>query len=1006
MLRPNMNLRVGYANVRGLSPAAWEACHQLLNTHFDYLFLAETWFVNHRLYSRDRRFIAASTPAPKNLHGRPRGGIYLLGSCHARSKVGQVQVTEYSITFSYGKQAVTGVYFPPTTLTSTGITSLLDSLKTSTVILGDINTRFRDPLHQAGDPGPPERLQVWMDFLTKTDYQHLKPAHGRQKLTTDHCFVQSSQVCRLELLDNASLKIPTDHKYTLHLTLGHREDLEESLQESKRFRVSQLSNPDKRSAILDLISRSNPAFTASESIDEMNTKLVHVCQQVQEQTIGRATSSPTRTRQSQKVYVHEQTVTASIRLYKSASQSSEENNVIFPTAEAADKGIDAAAENLAIFQERWSGQPFQARPTEGGAGEVISWTRDQVVEEIQKQEADKCCGADGTHIRFLKAVQDTAIITWLGQLYNRCLAEGQTPRAWNESAIFLLTKDVSKKRDAKNLRPISIICIFRKVFERLLLLQAQNQPWARLHPAQAGFRRSYSTYSNAAVVHALLSSKSRSTALFLDFKSAFDVVDHQRLDAKLAGKGCPETIRSLIQNLMFRHLKSRILINGRVTDWFPRSRGALQGSPLSPWLFNLFVDDLLYQVNEHAPGIPLCLFYADDGVIVTDSKTNLAQLLRIVEDWTVENAIFLNPAKCAVVTSGANLPALRVYGQEIPRVESYTYLGFPVTANGIDFQKHLEQRMQAAIGRATWLGMQSDSWGPAHRLRVYKQFLAPMFEYGAPLVWAWARENEEAFHLATARFKELMAWVSNTSDARWMVTANLCGISSLPTRFQRLSTAYQFILERMGTNTPLQKLLSQANPSSSLWSFTRHLGEDRHYSRFKATSSLQPTIRTALSRFLKAELHHAIRTESLQSHLTSIIPVESRKAPGLLLADISLAAPVSAQGRLLQYRRGAFMYNYTCACSPESRFRRGHEDCGVLHHLVQLSRPEQRQKQEMKSSLCLSKTKFTNLDFLLNTGQLQRASWILAEIQRQLGQVYKENQINHSPGTGTCSCSI
>jgi hypothetical protein len=188
-----------------------------------------------------------------------------------------------------------------------------------------------------------------------------------------------------------------------------------------------------------------------------------------------------------------------------------------------------------------------------------------VVKEIQQQEAEKACGADGIHIQFLKAVQDTAVITWLQHLYNRCLSEGRTPRAWNESEIYLLTKEVGKKRDATNLRPISIIRIFRKVFERLLLLDIEGQPWARLHPAQAGFRRSYSTYSNAAVVHALLASKERSTALFLDLKSAFDVVDHQRLDAKLAARGCPSMVRSLIQHLMFVDLRSRILINGEVT---------------------------------------------------------------------------------------------------------------------------------------------------------------------------------------------------------------------------------------------------------------------------------------------------------------------------------------------------------------------------------------------------------------------------------------------------------
>jgi retron-type reverse transcriptase len=717
---------------------------------------------------------------------------------------------------SHGPYTISAVYCPPTTLDARALISLLNELQSSTVILGDINTRFRDPIYQAGEPGPPQRLQVITDFLTQTNFRHVKPVHSREKLTTDHCFVQAGQRAQLGLLSNTSQKIKTDHQHTLSLTLGQEEEEEEQAAQKptrasniKRFRVSRLSHLNQREALRALISQLNKPFSVTERIDEINTKLVQFCQSVQEQTIGLATPLPTYQKKKKKkttTTTHEQTLAASIRLYKHASQISQENEVIFPTPEARAKGWDAVTENRAILQERWTGQPFQAQPGRASRTQDtarIVWTREQVVEEIQKQDAEKSCGADGTHIRFLKAVQDTVIITWLQQLYNQCLAQGTTPRAWNESEIYLLTKNVGQRRDAKNLRPISIIGIFRKIFERLLLLQVQDQPWAKLHPAQAGFRRGYSTYSNVAVVHILLASKARSTVLFLDFKSAFDVVDHDRLDAKLAQKGCPETIRSLIQNLMFCHLKSRILINGQVTDWFSRSRGVLQGSPLSPWLFNLFIDDLLYKVNTDAPAIPWCLFYADDGVIITPAQINLASLLQIVEDWTQENAIFLNPAKCAVITSCADLPPLQVYGQEIPRVESYTYLGFPVTREGIDFPTHLRERIQAAIGRAVFLGIQSNAWGPAHRLRVYKQFLAPMFEYGAPLVWAWAQQNREEFDQVVAGFKDLIAWIANTSDRRWRMTANLCGLALLPTRFRHLSTAYQLILKQMNPESPL-----------------------------------------------------------------------------------------------------------------------------------------------------------------------------------------------------------
>jgi hypothetical protein len=983
-----MSLRIGYVNVRGLSAASWRACHRLLDHHFDYLFVAETWFKEHDTYSRHRRFIASTTPPPKNLLGRQRGGIYLLGSHHTRSKVKRVQVTEHSIAFRHGKCSVAGVYCPPRTLVIEDLAHLLDSIKQSTVILGDINTRFKDPV-QHGEPGPPDRVRVFTELVATTDHQLLKPRRTTMKLTTDHCFVQAGQAATLQLLDNGPLKMDTDHRYTLSLTLGQGVRDATPTETIKRFRIGQLSRPGMKEKLAALISQQGQVFARTD-VDDMNARLVTFCQQVQEKTIGRAGLGRTKAPPPDRLASQAPTLAGSIRLYKQASQTSDENDVIFPTPEAQTRGVDAAAENLTILKGRWSGQPFHEQPVQGPQ-DIAPWTRDQVVAEIEQQAADKSCGADGIHIQFLKAVKDMAVITWLLDLYNECLCQGKTPRTWNQSEIYLLSKDVSKRRDASNLRPISIICIFRKVFERLLLLQFQGQPWAQFHPAQAGFRRSYSTYSNAAVVHALLSSKARSTAVFLDFKSAFDVVDHTRLDAKLAARGCPPSLRRLIQNLMFVHLRSRILINGQITEWFPRSCGVLQGSPFSPWLFNIFVDDLLYLVNAETVGPPICLFYADDGVIIVNSRTDLQEKLRVVEDWSRRNAIFLNPAKCAVITSRSDLPPLFVYGHELPRPHSYTYLGFPVSAGGIDFAIHLKQRIEAAVGRARWLGLHSNSWGPAHRLRIYKIFLAPMFEYGAPLVWAWARDNREAFHCATHGFKDLMAWVSNTSDSRYLVTANLCGLSTLARRFQRLSTAYQLIMDQMDPACPLKQVLRRSNPTSSLHAFARNLVDDPGYAHFKETTNFEPTVRAALARFLRTELRHAVQTESRDSQLTSLIPMESRKVPGLQLADISFAASGPSQDMLFRYRRGLFMFNTICACGPDVKFHRGHESCPALGLPHILSRGEQREKREMKAQLSFGH-KFTDVDYLLNTGQLKRVVLILSDIQARLRVVYKEAQ--------------
>jgi hypothetical protein len=46
--------------------------------------------------------------------------------------------------------------------------------------------------------------------------------------------------------------------------------------------------------------------------------------------------------------------------------------------------------------------------------------------------------------------------------------------------------------------------------------------------------------------------------------------------------------------------------------------------------------------------------------------------------------------------------------EEVPRLDRYVYLGFPVTNVGIDFEGHLTGRLDRVLGRATFLTLHSD----------------------------------------------------------------------------------------------------------------------------------------------------------------------------------------------------------------------------------------------------------------------------------------------------------
>lgn len=74
-----------------------------------------------------------------------------------------------------------------------------------------------------------------------------------------------------------------------------------------------------------------------------------------------------------------------------------------------------------------------------------------------------------------------------------------------------------------------------------------------------------------------------------------------------------------------------------------------------------------------------------------------------------------------------------------------------------------------------------------------------MFEYGAPLVWAWAWAtqspcNMSAFKQAADGWKDLVSWIVTCDWSSYGLAANLCGFVELTVRFAYLHTAIQHLL--------------------------------------------------------------------------------------------------------------------------------------------------------------------------------------------------------------------
>ena len=284
------------------------------------------------------------------------------------------------------------------------------------------------------------------------------------------------------------------------------------------------------------------------------------------------------------------------------------------------------------------------------------------------------------------------------ELYNQCWTSKTVPKDWKNAIAVSFYKGKGDDSDPSNYRPISLLNTTYKIYATMLQERLANNYDSRIRQNQYGFRRGRGTTQPLFVLRRLQDYSSRTGVpfhcLFVDWKQAFDKLDHSSMIIALQRLGVHQHYLDIIQDIYNDPTFYTVGMQGEKQHATPHT-GIRQGCPLSPYLFVMVLSVILSDVdtrllrhgiptNTWSVGKPVYdLEYADDTLLFGISVQVVEEYLRHLQVEASLYGLLLNLTKTELLKH----PKLEdeqlrfSNGDPVQIADSVKYLGSQVSWN-------------------------------------------------------------------------------------------------------------------------------------------------------------------------------------------------------------------------------------------------------------------------------------------------------------------------------------
>lgn len=417
-------------------------------------------------------------------------------------------------------------------------------------------------------------------------------------------------------------------------------------------------------------------------------------------------------------------------------------------------------------------------------------TLDEIKKCLKKAKSRKSPGLDEIKNEMYKFLTPEWL-HYLQNMFNVIFEKEKVPQEWGKIKMRLIHKK-GNLNNPINYRNIALINCITKLFNNILTERIKE--WAEknniISETQAGFRKNRGCMDNLFVLSSAIANNIRLKgrylfAIFVDFEKAFDSIEHTRLYENLLENGLSGKLINIIKDI---YDKSMMVVNWReeISKEIKITKGILQGDPLSPYLFSLFINDLgKYFRKRGHKGVNMDdkneiieLMFADDLVLLSDTEIETKKLLQTLESYANQKGLKVNLSKTKILPFRKSpkckkLNQFDYKGKKVDIVNEYTYLGVPFSISG-KFNRATESFMAKATVafnnvRSILITTKSDSWET--KIKLQNAIINSTLLYAAEL---WALRYGSKLGQTEAKYKKSLLQLPKTTpnDYIYLETGN------------------------------------------------------------------------------------------------------------------------------------------------------------------------------------------------------------------------------------------